>query len=73
MRFNTIEVKKRMLDCGINSFKELSERSGISYPTIKKIFDNKGVPTIGTLEKLAEALSVPKSEISSFFFTYELT
>jgi transcriptional regulator with XRE-family HTH domain len=40
------------------SLRELGERSGVSYVTIAKIEAGTMSPTITTLEKLAEALSI---------------
>jgi transcriptional regulator with XRE-family HTH domain len=42
---------------------ELAERSGLSYKFIGEIERGVGNPTVGTLDRLAEALGVPVSSL----------
>jgi transcriptional regulator with XRE-family HTH domain len=41
------------------SLRQLAERSGVHYVTIVSIESGRMSPTVATLEKLAEALSIP--------------
>ena len=57
MRFRILELCK---EAGINQT-ELAEKIGLSRVGLSKAI--KGNPTIGTLEKIADALGVPVTEL----------
>lgn len=48
-------IKKAMADAGINSNKELSRISGVSYDTISDIMRGKN-PNTSTVNKLLDAM-----------------
>lgn len=46
------------------TFRDLSDSSGVTYPTICACLGEKKTPVrVGTLKKICDALSVPPSEI----------
>lgn len=48
-----------MMSARIRSQAELSRRSGVPQPTIHRILNGTGRPTMGVVEELAKALKVP--------------
>jgi transcriptional regulator with XRE-family HTH domain len=53
-----VRIKDIMTEKGITSV-SLSEKVGVSKVTISNLINNKTMPSLDTLEKIAEALEVP--------------
>lgn len=53
-----VRIKDIMLEKGVSSV-SLSEMIGVSKVTISNLINNKTMPSIDTLEKIATALNVP--------------
>lgn len=69
---NTIELKKRMIECNINTTKALSEVSGVNRITLGKILKGTIQPTTYVIDKLMAALNIQQNEAGSIFFSTNL-
>lgn len=54
---DTKELKKAMLDAGVNQ-RQLSERSGISINALNRKINNRAVFTIPEVSKICECLGI---------------
>ena len=68
-RTNTLALKQKMLQQGINTKKELADKSGIDRTIIGKILNGKTQPSADAMYKLVDALSIPPEEAGLIFFS----
>lgn len=70
---NTKELKKYMIDAGIETNGELSKKSGVNRNTIGEILNNKTYPSSDVMVRIVTALSIPAEKAGEIFFARELT
>lgn len=70
---NTIELRKAMASCEINTAVELAAVAGIDRNTAGGILRGDIRPSSIVIEKIANALSLPEEMIGRIFFTRILT
>ena len=69
---DTAELKKAMINAGINPAVELSERSGVNRNTVGGILNGDIRPSSAVIEKIARALSLDGNDIGRIFFKPQL-
>lgn len=69
---DTIELKKIMIDQGIDTITELSERSGVDRNTLSKILSGESQPSSNVMFKLIWALEMSPSKAGEIFFKLNL-
>jgi len=69
---DTNRLKKRMIDCKIETVFELSERTGINRNTLSSILDGKSKPSTASIEKIMTALSISPEDAGTVFFKKKL-
>ena len=69
---DTAELKKAMINAGINTATELSERSGVNRNTVGGILNGDIRPSSAVIEKIARALSLDGADIGRIFFKAQL-
>ena len=69
---DTKELKKAMIDAGINTVSELSERSGVNRNTLGDILNEKIYPSSDVMARIADTLSLPPESAGRIFFKPEL-
>lgn len=69
---DTVELKKAMINAGINTAVELSERSGVNRNTVGGILNGDIRPSSAVIEKIARALSLDGNDIGRIFFKPQL-
>lgn len=69
---DTIALKKAMLDKGIETAIELSEKTGINRNTVGEILRGKTQPTSTAMYRIAEALGIESAEAGRIFFSHDL-
>ena len=52
------EIKKIMIDRGINTMTELSEKSGINRNTLSQVLNGESQPSSDVMDKLVSALKI---------------
>lgn len=67
-KVDTVELKKAMLENGIDSNVELAEITKINRNTISDIVNGKSNPTLGVMYAIAEALNMPSEKAGKIFF-----
>lgn len=71
----TIDVsalRKSMIDNGISTITELSQRSKVGRDTLSKIFSGKMLPSFDVAIKLSVALNLTHEEAGKIFFVPNL-
>ncbi len=69
---DTKELRKAMIDMGINTVAELSERSGVNRNTLGDILNEKIYPSSDVMARISDALSLPGEKAGQIFFTKRL-
>lgn len=69
---DTAELKKAMINAGINTAVELSEKSGVNRNTVGGILNGDIRPSSAVIEKIARALSLDGNDIGRIFFKLQL-
>lgn len=69
---DTVELKKAMIDAGIETATELADKSGVSRTTVSGILAGEIRPTSLVIEKIARVLSLDGDAIGRIFFKMEL-
>lgn len=72
-KIDTNELRKLMIDKGINSITELSEKSGVGRDTLSRLMRGKIKPSFGVILKIANALEMSPETAGRIFFYHELT
>ena len=70
---DTKELKKCMIDAGIETNAELSSKSGVNRNTIGDILNDKIYPSSDVMVKIVAALSLTSEKAGSIFFKKKLT
>lgn len=63
---NDKEIRKRMIDCGINSTK-LADKCGVSTSAISNVLNHKSGISFSLAEKMQKALDIPDEEFTHYF------
>lgn len=66
------ELKKAMIDVGIDTIVELSNRSNVNRNTLGDIFNGKSYPSSDVMIRLAKTLELSSEQCGSIFFAQEL-
>lgn len=69
---DTIELKKRMVERGVEKICDLSASSGVSRPTLRTILSGKTQPSTEVINRLAVTLQLSPSEVGTIFFNNNL-
>ena len=69
---DTKELKKAMIDAGIDTTSELSERSGVNRNTAGEVVNGKIYPSSDVMARMAEALGLSGEAAGRIFFAKEL-
>lgn len=67
-RTNIIELKKIMVEQGLDRTSDLSDASGISRNILSKILSGKARPSTIIIEKLIFTLCIPMERVGEIFF-----
>lgn len=70
---DTIELQKIMIEQGIKTITELSEKSGVGRDTLSGLINGKIRPSFGVLIKLASTLDLSPETAGRIFFCRQLT
>lgn len=71
-RTDTKELRKAMVEVGIGTIKELSEKSGVNRNTIGKVLDGEIQPSADVMYRLAKALKMSPNKAGITFFAQDL-
>lgn len=66
------EIKKIMIDRGINTMTELSEKSGINRNTLSQVLNGESQPSSDVMDKLVSALKIEPEKAGHIFFSLNL-
>lgn len=69
---NTVELKKLMIENGIETISELAERSGVGRSTIAGVVNGKIRPSTAVMEKIMAALDMKPVDAGVIFFVPNL-
>ena len=69
---DTIELKKRMVEKGLEKITELSKASSIDRNTISKVLNGSIKPSTTVIEKLMIALDISPDLAGKIFFNQNL-
>lgn len=69
---NTVELKKLMIENGIETIGELAEKSGVGRDTISGVVNGKIRPSTAVMEKIMIALNMKPSDAGVIFFVPNL-
>lgn len=69
---DTVELKKLMIDQGIDTIVELAEKAGISRDTASGVVNGKIRPSTAVMEKIMTALDMKPVEAGVIFFKPKL-
>ncbi|NDO45503.1 helix-turn-helix transcriptional regulator [Clostridium sp. ASF356] len=67
-----IALRTKMAMKGINTIKDLSEKSGVGCDTLSKILNGKIKPSTKIIERLIDVLEITPDEAGSIFFNCDL-
>lgn len=70
---NVKELKKAMIDAGLDSIAKLSEATHINRNTLSDILNERSYPSSDVMIRLAKALSLSTEMCGLIFFATELT
>ena len=62
------ELRKAMIDAGINTTAELSERSGVNRNTLGDVLNEKIYPSSDVMARISNALSLSGESAGRIFF-----
>ena len=65
---NTVELKKLMIEKGIETISELSEKSGVGRDTCSGVVNGKIRPSTAVMEKIMIALEMKPVDAGLIFF-----
>lgn len=66
------EIKKIMIDRGIGTMTELSEKSGINRNTLSQVLSGESQPSSDVMDKLVSALNIEPEKAGHIFFSLNL-
>lgn len=67
-----IELKKAMIEAGLDKIIDLAEASGVDRNTISKILSGEIQPSSNVMERFVIALSLPPERAGRIFFNPNL-
>lgn len=65
---DTVELKKCMIECNIDTTTQLSDLSGVNRNTLGKILKGTIQPTTYVMDKLITALNISQEKAGKIFF-----
>ncbi len=71
-KVDVVELKKIMVEQGLDKLVNLSNASGIDRNTLSKIINNEAKPSTTVIEKLMIALKIPSEKAGAIFFARNL-
>jgi transcriptional regulator with XRE-family HTH domain len=69
---NVIEIKKIMIEKGIDTITELSSKSGINRNTLSSVLSGDTQPSSEVMDKLVSTLEIDPKVAGSIFFSLNL-
>lgn len=69
---DTKELKKRMIDCNINTIEELSRETGVNRNTLSDVINGKSRPSSYVMSKLVSILKLTPEDAGKIFFASKL-
>ena len=69
---NTVELKKLMIEKGIETIGELAEKSGVGRDTVSGVVNGKIRPSTAVMEKIMVALDMKPIDAGVIFFVPNL-
>lgn len=69
---NTVELKKRMIEKGIDTIGEMAERSGVGRDTVSGVVNGRIRPSTAVMEKFMIALDMQPIDAGLIFFNPNL-
>lgn len=69
---DAVELKKLMIEKGIETIGELAEKSGVGRDTISGVVNGKIRPSTAVMEKIMVALEMTPSDAGAIFFKPDL-
>jgi len=71
-RVDVVELKKIMVEQGLDKLVDLSNASGIDRNTLSKIINSEAKPSTTVIEKLMVTLKIPSEKAGAIFFAKDL-
>ena len=71
-RTDTVALKKIMVENGIDTILELSERTGVHRNTLGKVLDGTIQPSSEVMDKLVSGLEIEPERAGKIFFAISL-
>lgn len=65
---DVIELKKAMVEAGLDKIVDLSNASGVDRNTLSKVISGEIQPSSNTMDKLVSALKLPPEKAGRIFF-----
>lgn len=69
---DVVELKKVMIDRGLDRISDLARASGVSRNTLSRIMNGCAQPSSDVMYKLTEALSLEPTHAGRIFFSIDL-
>ncbi|MBJ6360822.1 helix-turn-helix domain-containing protein [Paenibacillus sp. GCM10012307] len=69
---DTVALKKIMIEQGISTYRELSNRTNINRNTISQIMKGSIQPSAEAMRQLVSVLKIPPAEAGIIFFSPDL-
>lgn len=69
---DVIELKKAMIEVGLDKLIELSEVSSVDRNTLSKVLSGEAQPSSNVMDKLVFALKLSPERAGQIFFTKDL-
>lgn len=69
---DTIELKKLMVEKGLDKIIDLSSASGVDRNTLSKVIGGEIQPSSTVMDKLAKALDMEPERAGNIFFNHNL-
>lgn len=66
------EIKKIMIDRGVDTITELSEKSGVNRNTLSQVLSGDTQPSSDVMDKLVAALEIEPEKAGHIFFSLDL-
>lgn len=71
-KVDVVELKKIMVEQGLERIVDLSKASGIDRNTISKLLNYNTKPSTTVIEKLMQTLKIPSEKAGAIFFNDNL-
>lgn len=69
---DTKELRKKMIDCDIDTIEKLSTKTGVNRNTLSDVINGKSRPSSAVMAKLVSALGLTPEEAGNIFFAKKL-